>query len=320
MIDRESYLRLRDRFRATGEIDIELYELLRRLARAVVYTGHLAPAYSPTGTWNEESIMEATHSWIERRLLQTNALLAAFDIAADPRPFLNSLERNFRHHLENAKERGELGNLISRTGALLREDPAFTDWVPRQRASDTWWGLSAWESPEAYQGSDDDLIAHAWALGEFPIFRYSQSVERASPVLSTETLREFLLVLFERLERLLTISHFAVVYSRRFNLGPPVEVQITAEIGDGVPEPVEPSDEQVRAATAALVSELSPRQVEAISRRARDETLEEIAAALGVSRGTADNALRSAAPLIDKHCVDGVTRELVLEKLLDALS
>lgn len=319
MIAVEDYLALRGRFRGSGEIDAELYGLLHRLSGAIVFGARLAPAYSPTGHWDGEAHLEALHDWIERRLLRTNALLAAFDLAEHPRPFLNSLERNFRHHLENAKERGELDNLISRTGALLREDDAFRDHIPAPRPSDAWWGLASWEDHDPYQGADRDLVAAAWALGEQQIFRYSPSVERASPVLSTETLRGFMKGLLESTGHLLTLSHFAVVLGARFDLGSPTEVDI-----DSVPEPgaeveaVDPGSAQE--AASSLLAELSARQVQAIRRRHCGETLEEIAAGLGVSRGTADNALRSSGPLIDKYCVDGITREAILEKVLDGLS
>jgi DNA-binding CsgD family transcriptional regulator len=320
MIDRHTFLRLRERFRTTGEIDGELYCLLHRLVSVLVFGARLAPAYSPSGRWDRESLEDALHGWIARRLLSTNALLAAFDLAEEPRPFLLSLERNFRHYLENSKERGELDNLISRSGTLLREDEEFREWIPQRRPSDSWWGLGEWESPEPFQGGDSELVSLAYSLGPMPIFRYSQSVERASPVLSTETLREFLRRLFIASGRLLTISHLAVVYRDRFDVGASPEIELREEHSDAVIEEGAPDADSVQAAAAALVAELSPRQLEAIALRAEGKTLEQIAEALGVSRGTADNALRSAAPLIDKHCVDGITRDLMLEKLLDALS
>jgi Sigma-70, region 4 len=319
MIEVEPYLALRARFRTTGEIDQDLYGLLHHLSRAVIFGSRLAPAYSPTGHWDTEAHLEALHDWIERRLLRTNALLAAFDLAEHPRPFLNSLERNFRHHLENARERGELGNLISRTGALLREDGAFTDRIPAERPAEVWWGLAAWQDHEPWGGRDADLLAAAWSLGEVAIFRYSASVERASPVLSTDTLRTFLEELFDAVDQLLTLSHLAVVFRDRFDLGTPETLDI-----DDVPGPAaeseEPLPEWVEEAAAAFLAELEPRQLEALRLRHEGKTLEAIADALGVSRGTADNLLRGTGPMLDKHCVDGVTRDGILEKVIDVLS
>lgn len=320
MLTRNEYLMLRERFRATGEIDADLYGLLQRLAATLVFGARLAPAYSPTGRWDRDSLEDVLHGWIAHRLLSTNALLAAFDFAEEPRPFLLSLERNFRHYLENSKNRGELDNLISRTRSLLREDELFREWIPQRRISDSWWGLAGWESANPFQGSDSDLVSLAYSLGSVPIFRYSQSVDRASPVLSTETLRAFLRDLFSVADGLLTVSHLAVVYRDRFDLGDPATIELSEEHSDTSVESEAPNADSVRSTTAELVAELSPRQTQAIALRAEGGTLEQIAEALDVSRGTADNILRSTGPLIDRHCADGITRDLILEKLLDALS
>lgn len=313
---------MRDRYRADGEIDAELYTILRRLAFGVVFGTRLPPTYSPNGTWDRPSVEDALQGWITRRLLQTGALLAAFDHAEEPRPFLFSLERNFRHYLENERMRGELGNLISRTHMLLSDEDRFKDWVPQKRISDTWWGLAAWEDPVPYQGSDDHIVAQAWALGEIAIFRYSQDVGRASPILSRATLLQFLTGLYKRVGILLTISHLAVVYRRRFDLGPPIEVEINPEIEEEVAggEEVGPEAEAVKAAAIAAIAELSARQIEAVIGKLDGETLEATADRVGISRGTVDNDLRAAGPVIDKHCGDGIDRHDLLEKVIDALS
>lgn len=320
MINRATFLAMRERFRAEGEITAELYPLLARIVSVIVFGTRLPPAYSPTGHWDRGSAEEALHGWIERRLLRTNALLAAFDLAAEPGPFIASLERNFRHYLENEKERGELDNLISRTGQLLREDEAFEDFIGARRASDVWWGLREWREAAPLQASDEHLVSLAFALGEVVLFHYSAQVDRASPVLSTETLRDFLIRLFEAAQSLLTLGHLAIVFSRRFDLGPPRRIKLNEEAVEVADPGGELDEESARAAAASLLAELSERQLGAILARAEDLTLEQIAERLGVSRGTADNALRSVAPLIEKHCVNGLEKEQILEKLLDALS
>jgi len=324
MIDRDQYSKMRDRFRRDGEITPELYGILMQLVRVVVFRTSIPPSYSPTGHWDTESAEDAAHGWIERRLLQTNALLAAFDLSDHPRPFLLSLQRNFRHYLENERERNELSNLLSRTRELLRADDAFRNWLPGSEPATTWWGLASWGDAERknYQGSDSDLVAAAWSLGEVKLFRYSPKVERASPVLSTETLRDFLTRLFWAVKRLLTIGHLAEVFRSRFDLGrpPPEALPEEAEERIAADPEGEATDEEILAAARIVLAELSARQAEAVIRRYRGETLEEIAEALGVSRGTADNEIDRAAAKIDTYCVDGVTRERVLEIAIDALS
>lgn len=319
MIDEATYLRLRRDYRESGQISDDLYRLLLRLVRGLVVRGGLPPAWSPTGKWDPEAAEEAAHGWIVRRLLQTNALLAAFDHASAPRPFFRSLERNFRHYLENERARGEIDNLVSRTGALLRDDDRFRDWIPQAQPSDAWWGLAGWRDPAQYQGSEDDLVGAAWAVGEMVIFRYSHSVERASPVLATDELGRFLVGLFSRVEALLTLRLLAVVLRRRFDLDEPRHVEV-AEAVDAVAAPEEPDEQVTIDAALGVVSELTTRQTEVLVRKHEGESLEAIAEALGVSRGTVDNELVRAGTIIERHAADATTREAILEKVLDALS
>jgi hypothetical protein len=319
MIDQATFDNFKRNYRESGEITPELYRLLLRLVAAAAHSG-LPPALSPTGRWDQEGALEAAHGWIEARLLRTKALIAAFDHADAPRPFLRSLERNFRHHLQNQRQGDELANLISRTLRLLRDDDSFTAFVEARKPSDQWWGLSEWTEPVPWQGSDAQLVAEAWAAGTFQVFRYSQRVERASPILATDELRRFLGVFFGRLQKLLTGAHLAVVYRDRFDLGSPQSLELDDQIEAEVSGKEEPSDGEVAGAAIAVLAELTARRVDALLLSAEGKTLEEIAENLGVSRGTADNELKRCAPVIDRHCTDGVNRAKILEKIIDSLS
>lgn len=320
MIDTPTYLRMRERYRATAVIEDQLYALLLWLVRGLVFRGGLPPAWSPTGKWDPDGAEEAAHGWIVRRLLQTNALLAAFDHASAPRPFFRSLERNFRHYLENERERGEIDNLVSRAGALLRDDDRFHDFIPQTLPSDFWWGLADWDDPVPYQGSEDDLVSAAWAVGEVAIFRYSHSVERASPILATDDLGRFLVELFGRVQTLLTLRLLAVVFRRRFDLGEPRHVEVGAEAVEYAVAPDEHDGQVILDAALGVVAELSPRQVDVLLRKLAGDSLDAIGSALDISRGTVDNELVRAGAIIDRHAADVTTREAILEKVLDALS
>ena len=322
MIGEKRYIAMRARFRASGQIDDELYDVLVRIGRGLAFGGRLAPALSPSGTWDADGVLDAAHGWIERRLLRTGALLAAFDHAAAERPFLRSLERSFRHYLESERERGEIDNLVSRAHALLRDDARFRDFVPQSQASDTWWGLSAWIDPEPWQGSEDRLLTLAWSLGSFELFQYGHTVGRASPVLATRELSRLLEGIFGRAEALLTLRLIAGVLARRFDLAPPhlvAEDEAEAE-AKGVAAPPEFAESELEDAALAAIADLTSRQAEVLFRKASGETLEQIAAALGISRGTVDNELRRAGAISLRHAgeVDDAAR--VLERMIDALS
>ena len=317
MLNDASFRRLKRHYQATGAIDPELFVLLRRLVFTLVFQRTFPPAYSPTGKWDEEGAEEALAGWTAKRLVATNALAAAFDHASAARPFIRSLERNLRHHLQNERERGEIDNLLERTARLLRDDPRFHEWIPQQTGS--WWGLAGERQPPPFGGRDDELVANAWAIGDVVLWTYSSSVERASPVLSTAELGRFLEQLFSRMQSLLTLGHLAVVFRRRFNLDEPGRLRLDEE-HVSPPDDEEPlrDEEGLRAVATAVLSELCERQLEVILRK-RDHPLETIASTLGISRGTVDNELRRAGEAIDRHTAD-FSREEILEKILDALS
>ena len=150
------------------------------------------------------------------------------------------------------------------------------------------------------------------------IFRYSQSVERASPILSTDELGRFLVALFQRVEALLTLRLLAVVFRRRFDLDEPRQVEVAEAVDVVVPE--EPDEQATLDAALGVVSELTSRQTEVLVRKHAGQSLDAIAEALGVARGTVDNELVRAGTIIERHAADATTREAILEKLLDALS
>jgi hypothetical protein len=323
MIGDDRYRALRARFRASGEIEPDLYELLLRIGRGLAYGGCLAPALSPTGKWDAEGVTDAVHSWIERRLLRTGALLAAFDHANAERPFLRSLERNLRHHLENERERGEIDNLVARAHALLRDDPRFRNFIPQAQVSDSWWGLSDWDDPSAWQGSEERLLSLAWSLGRFDLFQYGQRVERASPILASGELGRLLEGLFGAAQALLTLRLIAGVLTRRFDLEPPRLISDDAAQAEAR-EVTGPADAAVVAeledAAVAAIADLTSRQAEVVWRKASGATLDEIAAALGVSRGTVDNELKRVGAIVLRHAGDAGDSARVLEKMIDALS
>jgi hypothetical protein len=322
VIGEERYIAMRARFRESGQIDDEIYDVLVRIGRGLAFGARLAPALSPSGTWDADGVLDAVHGWIERRLLRTGALLAAFDHAAAERPFLRSLERSFRHYLESERERGEIDNLVSRAHALLRDDARFRDFIPQAQVSDTWWGISTWIDPAPWQGSEDRLLALAWSLGSFELFQYGHTVGRASPVLATGELRRMLEGLFSRAEALLTLRLIAGVLARRFDLAPPHLVtrdEAGAE-AEGVAAPPEVAESEIEDAAFAAIADLTSRQAEVLFRKASGETLEHIAAALGNSRGTVDNELRRAGAISLRHAGEIDDPARVLERMIDALS
>jgi DNA-binding CsgD family transcriptional regulator len=190
--------------------------------------------------------------------------------------------------------------------------------VRRRAPGESWWGLAGEEEPRTFGGSDDELVATAWSIGEIVLWRYSSSVERASPILSTDELGRFLAELFTRTKASLTLNHLAVVLRRRFDLDEPTSVSLGEEEVGVDEEPVR-DEEALDGAVIAILADLTERRAEVLYRKWHGASLEAIAAELGISRGTVDNELVRAGEAIDRQTGD-FSRDEILEKLLDALS
>ena len=59
MLDELAFQRIRAKFRATGTVDDELYDLLMKLSRAVIFGGLIPRSLSPNGIWDLNSAQDA---------------------------------------------------------------------------------------------------------------------------------------------------------------------------------------------------------------------------------------------------------------------
>lgn len=322
MINNQRYLEMKRDYRRTGDI-VSLLPLLEGLVGRVTGVGKMPPWLSATGSWDEEGRRDALQGWLEKRLLRRRDILAAFDYAAAPGPFMKALEKSFRHYLINAAPRTELENLLARAVELLRSEPdVFSEGSTGTRE---YWGLAEWRSEDSdlpfFGGSDRDLLALAWSQGDFEIVRYSARVGRASPILSTPDLKRFLEGLLASCEGALDRTQLRIVFRDRFDLAQEDAMPLEeASVAQAAGEPEAALEEADARAIALLVlEEMTPQRAQVLVRKHDGATLEEIAEALQISRGTADNELRRVGSLINRLRGDYSERK-ILEILLDALS
>jgi hypothetical protein len=315
----DEYRELKRRFRS-GEYPPDLDALLRRLARLNAYSGALSSRLAPGGIWNDAAVEDATQGWFEKRLLR-GALAAAFDLADGARHFLNRLEINFRHYLENERERSESQNLFRRTGELLVGEPEFRDSIPEGTPGGAWWGLNDWSEPEPYQGSDETLIRLAWRTGDYDLFRYGPSSERLDPVLKTPDLKRFLITLFDAAAALLTRTHLGIALEKRFNLDSVSEVPLGGSGAEKASPTKEEFDEDaVNVAATAALAELTLHEAELLFRRFRGAKLQALSMAFGIPTSTVDYQFKRAIRVITRHSSDMAPAPKILEKLVDLLS
>jgi DNA-binding CsgD family transcriptional regulator len=321
VISDSEYARLKRDYRRTESL-VPLLGVIGEVVARATRPGRLPGAFAEGGAWTADSRAEAAQRWIEERLLKRKDVMAAFDFASKPGPFYASLERSFRHYLMNAMPSTESQNLVERAAALMREVELFDEWL----IGHSWWGLADWrnrwgDKPETWNRSEEELLADAWATGDFVITYYGPRVGRASPILERRELQRFLEALFLRTNAVLENAHLRMVFERRFAAGTAVR---TAELFDDVAVAADDSlagleEADIAACAVAALEEITPRQAEVLRRKQRGETLDQIAAELGVARGTVDNELTRVGVLA-KRLAGELSAELVLEKLLDMLS
>jgi hypothetical protein len=264
-------------------------------------------------------VAEALQAWLEESLLR-GGLQQAFDRCESPRALSRYLEQSLRNWLVARSRRATGPRLLERAGELFA-DPAqgFVLVANAHAPAERWWGLAEWPAdPALYAGDDETVVAAAWALGDFALLRYPSS-ERSDPVLSTPDLHRFLRGLLEQLERALSGRHFNVALRGRFSYAyarPSVELTELFELTDG--ESAEHAFEVDEAARLALVA-LSARQLRVLRERPHS-TLEDLAANLGVSRGTVDNEYRRAVLKVRESTISDEHFGQVLEKVLEMAS
>jgi len=301
-----------------GDVTPELYAFLTRLVAVAQRTRTLAPAPVPGGRWDDpDAVAETVQAWLAEALL-VGGLLQAFDVCLTPRALSRYLERALRNWLISRSRRTAGPRLLERAVELLDADNAFVALRQARAVAERWWGLAAWSDPELFAGGDDEVIAAAWALGDFALLRYPSS-ERSDPVLSGEDLRRFLHDLLARTDRGLSGAHFDAAFRARFAYAyasAPVALEEAPQLADS--SEVEATVAAQDAARIAL-ADLTERQLQVLLERPQS-TLEDLAARLGVSRGTVDNEWRRALLKVREASPTNALFDAVLENLLELAS
>lgn len=317
LLDAAEFTRAREGVRR-GEITPELYAFLGRLVSVAQRTRTLAPAPVPGGRWDDrDAVAETVQAWLAESLLE-GGLLQAFDVCLTPSALSRYLERALRNWLISRVRRAAGPRLLERAVELLDGDEAFVALREARAVAERWWGLAAWEDPQLFAGGDEAVISAAWALGDFALLRYPSS-ERSDPVLGGEDLRRFLQGLLDRVGQGLSGAHFDAAFRARFSYAyasAPVALHEAPELADG--SEVEAS---VTAREAALVAlgDLTERQLQVLLERP-EATLEELAARLGVSRGTVDNEWRRALLKVREAAASDTSFDAVLENVIELAS
>ncbi len=310
------FVRVRDAAR-DGDVTPELYAFLTRLVSVAQRTRTLAPAPVPGGRWDDpDAVAETVQAWLAESLLD-GGLLQAFDVCLTPRALSRYLERALRNWLISRMRRAAGPRLLERAVEVLDEE-AFVAVRDAGAVAERWWALAQWPDPELFAGGDEQVISAAWGLGDFALLRYPSS-ERSDPVLSGEDLRRFVHGLLAATGQALSGAHIDASFRARFAYAyasAPVALEDAPELADG--SEVEASFAAREAGLIAL-ADLTERQLRVLLERPQS-TLEDLAARLGVSRGTVDNEWRRALLKVREAASSDATFDAVLENVVELAS
>lgn len=310
----ERYDEIRQAFLARGEFDPELLRLLRRAVSRLVRFSGLPPIYSPTGQWDDEAERDVVGDWIAARLLGTGQLAALLQQAATPGSFLRLGELYLRRHLINRLARSQAKNLHARVSDMLSDDSIF-----EPASADGHWQLVG-QPAQPWQGTDKELLAAAWRLGQFEVVRFRDDAKKLSHVLEADDLRRFVAGLLQQTGCALTLTQVVRALVLRFDLEPagfePLEdheevllaqVDIVDDVSAG-------------RAARAVVAELTQRQVAILRCQLRDLNVRETATEVGVAIGTVSANQKVNAEVLSRLSdEEGASRGALLNALHDLL-
>ena len=303
-----------------GQLPADLHAELLTVVKNLVRRRLLPPAFAPYGQWNDEAAEEIFADWYTNRLLARGHLQLLVDQARSVGGFRKLCERSLRQHLYNSADRSQARNLFLRLIEVLEQHEGLELMRDATQPQDRWWRPTAATSASEWQGNDDRLIAEGWGLGDFVVIRYRADAKKLAPVLATDELRRFVDGLFERTDSALSPRLIMRVLEARFDLGDVTEQSFEAET---VAEPIARVDiaqEVALAETArAIVAELTARQLEVLRRSDGEETIDEIAAALGCSVGTIVNERSHIGLAIHRFSEDESDHQQLLRIVCDLL-
>lgn len=308
---------IREVFEEAEDLDPRLHAELRRVVSRFLYFGGLPDSYAPHGRWDADSEEEVLHAWLAKRLIGGGKLQALLDKARSAGGFRSMAERSLRQYLLNERERSQAQNLFWRTRELLEADDDFELAHDAKRVQDRGWRPRGSTTNGVFEGSDEELAAAAWSLGDFTIIRFHASAKKLAHVLSIADLKRFVLGLLGALEVVLTLTQVMRAAELRFDLGQ-VQFEELETVQDEVALDV--ADQAALQQTAlAVIAEMTARQVEVLLDTAADEPLKDIAERCSCSQATAHNEQRRVGELIKRYSADGEEAEALLKMVCDSL-
>lgn len=292
-----------------------LARLLARVATATAKT--YPPAYSPSGSWNDEAIEDALQGWTEDRLLRRKDLAKLLAGARSEGALRAGLTTSLGQYLTNNRRRSAVTNLYKRMGTMLRDDDAFEPLGAGGTASDRPWTVAAAPSTRPSGLAEDVLVRLAFELSDedLKVVRYGPHSLKESPILRKPALRRFLLHMLEGAGGTLTPADLIDVIRRRFNLVEPEDVEIEAAAEVEAPA----RGAEVEAVAASVIARMGRERCELIVSQEQHDDPVAAAAAVGVGPEAMKRALSETLALVAEHAADAEEARAIYKAVVERL-
>ena len=295
---------LRREFVANG-LQGYLWELISEalwlFGRTRIATRYNPRIYSPTGSWDEEGLIDLVNDFIVHRGIEKGAILAALQQVDNTSGFVQYLESAFRNFAISQRVRTIADNLYRRLIDALADDPELVPLAGMgTRAA---YGLATWQDdPPACLDEGEMQVAMRSFPRDVETLSY-ESDQRQSPLLAVGELRRIAHAVIGGIGKLVTARQLMLLIKMRYSIDGSLDHASLETIGDPGSLEVHPLQDLIaRELAEQLFRELTERQRAVLRSLMADDpppSVREIAGRLGLSKSVVQRERDAIAEAID---------------------
>ena len=276
-------------------------EALWLFGKTRIATRYNPRIYSPTGSWDEEGLVDLVNDFIVHRGIEKGAILAALQRADNTSGFVYYLESAFRNFAISQRVRTIADNLYRRLIDALADDPQLAPLAGMgTRAA---YGLATWQNdPPACLEEGDMQVAMRSFPKDVQTLSY-ESDQRQSPLLAVDELRRIAHAVIGGIGKLVTARQLMLLIKMRYSIDGSLDHASLETIGDPGSMELHPLQDLIaRELAERLFRELTERQRAVLKSLMSDDpppSVREIAGRLGLSKSVVQRERDAIAEAIN---------------------
>jgi hypothetical protein len=290
---------------ATNGLQGYLWELISNalwlFGKTRIATRYNPRIYSPTGSWDEEGLIDLVNDFIVHRGIEKGAILRGLQQADNTSGFVYFLESSFRNFAISQRVRTIADNLYRRLIDALAEDPQLVPLAGMgTRAA---YGLATWQNdPPACLDEGEMQVAMRSFPTDVETLSY-ESDQRHSPLLAVHELRRIAHAVITGIGKLVTARQLMLLIKMRYSIDGSLDHASLDTIGDPGSLELHPLQDLIaRELAERLFRELTERQRAVLKSLMADDpppSVREIAARLGLSKSVVQRERDAIAEAIN---------------------